>query len=357
MGLSRHNISGLILALLLAVLATACGRSAGEQWVFVTGVNGDPEIAVVDVTSGDIVVITDNQSRDLFPRWSPDGSRIVYVADESGDLEINLVDPKDEAITRLTHNAGGDLFPRWSPDGRRLAFVSEREGEPGLYLMEIEGGKTTRIDSKTAGAAGLTGVAGSAGVVLGDWSPNGEWIVFHTEGGGVGGVNLEERGLWLRNPLGVDLHHLTNGQDREPVWSPDGSRVAFVRWEDGNADIYVLRKSKDGDWQDAPEVTRLTQHEAADRSPNWSPDARSLVFVSFQNGSGEIYSMMADGSKQRRLTNNGADDLTPDWSPDGRRIAFVSQVYGQSEIFVMNADGSQQRRLTNNDAEDLSPNW
>jgi len=214
--------------------------------------------------------------------------------------------------------------------------------------MEMEAGKTTRIDSNPSGAAGPTGA------ILGDWSPNGEWIVFYTEGSG---ARAEEQGLWLRNPLGVDLYHLTTGLDREPVWSPDGSRIAFVRWDDGNADIFVLRRQKDGDWQDEPEITRLTQHEADDRSPNWSPDARKLAFVSFQDGSGEIYSMMADGSNQRRLTNNGADDLTPDWSPDGRRIAFVSHVYGQSEIFVMNADGSQQRRLTNNNAEDFSPNW
>lgn len=342
MEVSKYRFLGLLLALLVIVLASACSRSAGERLVFVTTIDGDPEIAVVDIKTGQTAAITDNQSRDLFPRWSPDGKSIVYVSDESGDLEINLVDPEGETITRLTHNGGDDLFPRWSPDGQTLAFISEREGAPELYLMGLSGENTIRITSN-----GTNG----AGDILGDWSPNGEWLVFYTEG------NPEEQGLWLRNPRGVNLHHLTTGLDREPVWSPDGNRIAFVRWDGDNADIFVLRRLKNGTWQDHVEMTRLTQHEANDQMPNWSPDARSLAFVSFRDGSGEIYSMMADGSQQRRLTNNGADDLTPDWSSDGRRIAFVSHLYGQSEIFVMNADGGQQRRLTHNNAEDFSPNW
>ena len=339
MRISKTRRLGLLLALLVLVLALGCRVSSSERLVFVTTIDGDPEIAVVDIQTGQATPITDNQRRDLSPRWSPDGRAIVYMSDESGDLEINLVDPEGETITRLTHNGGDDRFPRWSPDGKRLAFISEQHGAPELYLMGLTGGKATRITSNTTDD------------ILGGWSPDGEWLVFYSEG------TAEERGLWLRNPLGVNLVHLTTGQDREPVWSPEGTHIAFVRWDGGNADIFILRRVSNGTWQDDIEVTRLTQHEANDRSPNWSPDGRQLAFVSFRDGSGEIYSMMADGSKQRRLTKNGADDLTPDWSADGRRIAFVSHLYGQSEIFVMNADGSQQRRLTNNTTEDFSPNW
>ncbi|PKB64822.1 MAG: hypothetical protein BZY80_01760 [SAR202 cluster bacterium Io17-Chloro-G2] len=334
------GLMALVMALSLAVLmAAACNPAAGGRLVFVSMVGGDPEIVVVDAKTGEASAITDNRSRDLSPQWSPDGKKIVYMSDQAGDMEINVVDPDGKSIERLTHNGGDDRFPRWSPDGKRLAFISEQEGTPEVYLMGADGGPVTRITSN--GTPDL----------LGDWSPNGEWLVYYSEGA------IEERGLWLRNPDGVNLVRMTTGQDRDPVWSPDGKHIAFVRWDGGNADLFVMRKLADGTWQDGVEITRLTQHEADDVSPNWSPDARKIAFVSYRDGSAEIYSMRVDGSKQRRLTKNEADDLAPDWSSDGSRIAFVSSLYGQSEIFVMNADGSQQRRLTNNTAEDHSPNW
>ena len=334
------GLLGLSLALSLAVLlVAACRPSANDRLVFVSTVDGDPEIVVIDTKTGEASPITDNRSVDIHPQWSPDRKLIVYMSDQAGDMEINVVDPKGESVTRLTHNGGDDQFPRWSPDGKRLAFISEQEGGPEVFLMDANGERATRITFNATQD------------ILGGWSPDGEWLVYYSEG------TIEERGLWLRNPDGVNLVRLTTGKDREPAWSPDGKHIAFVRWDGGNADLFVMRELSDGTWQDGVEVTRLTQHEADDMSPNWSPDARSIAFVSFRDGSAEIYSMRVDGSKQRRLTKNAANDLTPDWSADGSRIAFVSSLYGQSEIFVMNADGSQQRRLTNNTTEDYSPNW
>ena len=80
-------------------------------------------------------------------------------------------------------------------------------------------------------------------------------------------------------------------------------------------------------------------------TPAWSPDGRTIVFVSGRDGNGEVYAMDADGSSPRNLTQDPAKDVRPAWSPDGRRIAFVSSRDGQSEIYVMNADGSGQRSL------------
>ena len=60
------------------------------------------------------------------------------------------------------------------------------------------------------------------------------------------------------------------------------------------------------------------------QAPAWSPDGRTIVFVSWRDGNGEVYAMDADGSTPRNLTRNPAKDVRPAWSPDGRRIAFVS---------------------------------
>jgi TolB protein len=93
------------------------------------------------------------------------------------------------------------------------------------------------------------------------------------------------------------------------------------------------------------------------QAPAWSPDGRTIVFVSWRDGNGEVYAMDADGSRPRNLTKDPAKDVRPAWSPDGRSIAFVSSRNRQSEIYVMNADGSGKRSLARNRANDDLPTW
>ena len=189
---------------------------------------------------------------------------------------------------------------------------------------------------------------------MGDWSPDGEWLAFSRVG------EVEEKGLWLRNPDGVNLVHLTEGDDYNPNWSPDGKHIVFVRQTgptDGGLDIFLASRLKDGTWQDNAELTRLTKHEANNDSPVWSPDGNTIAFVSYRDGNAEIYTMEEDGANPLRLTTNEADDLEPVWSPGGDHLAFVSHLYGPGEIFMMDNEGGNQRRLTTNDAEDYSPDW
>jgi Tol biopolymer transport system component len=94
------------------------------------------------------------------------------------------------------------------------------------------------------------------------------------------------------------------------------------------------------------------------QAPAWSRDGRTIVFVSWRDGNGEVYAMDADGSGPRNLTQNPAKDVRPAWSPEGRRIAFVSRRDGNSEVYVMKADGSGKRNLTRDRASDDDyPTW
>jgi dipeptidyl aminopeptidase/acylaminoacyl peptidase len=94
-----------------------------------------------------------------------------------------------------------------------------------------------------------------------------------------------------------------------------------------------------------------------DECPDWSPDGSKIVFDSYRDGNLEIYVMNADGSSQTRLTNNAFTDYDPAWSPDGSKIVFTSWGRSLGQIYVMNPDGTGQTNLSNNPFRDEHPNW
>jgi Tol biopolymer transport system component len=155
---------------------------------------------------------------------------------------------------------------------------------------------------------------------------------------------------------GDNLRRLTDNaaSDFAPAWSPDGKKIAFTSNRDGNSEIYVM----DADVCDAgalrdpgcpdPEVTRLTDNPASDQVPIFSPDGTKIAFQSARDGNQEIYVLNADGSgAPTNLTNNPALDSLPDFSPDGTRLTFGStRDGGDVDVWAMNADGSDPVNLT-----------
>ena len=128
--------------------------------------------------------------------------------------------------------------------------------------------------------------------------------------------------------------------------------------EDANNEIYTMNPDGTG-------LTRLTDAPGDDMDPSWSTDGTKLVFVSQRDADletcafacTEIYSMNADGTGQTRLTTTpGAGELVPAWSPDGTQIAFVSRTCCTTDVFLMNADGTDAHALFTG-GRNLDPTW
>ena len=126
--------------------------------------------------------------------------------------------------------------------------------------------------------------------------------------------------------------------------------IAFGSDRDGNPEIYAEKAADHS-------VTRLTNNDAADTQPSWSPDGSRLAFTTNRDGNNEIYLMNADGGNPVNLSNNPGDDQFPAWSPDGKTIAFQSNRDGNYEIYTIRDDGTEAKNLTNNPAEDNHPTW
>ena len=130
---------------------------------------------------------------------------------------------------------------------------------------------------------------------------------------------------------------------------PMVARYVFVSEKTGNLDIWLLDE-EGRDYQ-------LTHHVAADAAPVWSPDGTRIAFESVRDGNSEIYVMDADGSNQLNLTGHAADDYTPAWSADGGRLVFVSLRDGARDLYIMKDDGTEQARLTSGPGLCFAPYW
>ena len=96
-----------------------------------------------------------------------------------------------------------------------------------------------------------------------------------------------------------------------------------------------------------------------DGEPSWSPDGSRMLFDSTREGNEELYVMNAAGSGQTRLTYNPLRDCCATWSPDGTRVAYSADFEGQVEIYVMRTDASDSpgRNVTQDWSDDYCPSW
>jgi Tol biopolymer transport system component len=173
------------------------------------------------------------------------------------------------------------------------------------------------------------------------WSPDGTRIAFIR-------VARDEllRDIYVMNADGTDVTRLFRDPDFSGVevqrldWSPDGAKIAFVRnLPVGKFDIYVMNADGTG-------LERLTDAPLYDFSPAWSPDGTKIAFESRRDGGFDIYVMNTDGTSVSQLTDDPAADGRPSWSPDGTAFVFESLRDGKYDIYMMNADGTGVRRLT-----------
>jgi TolB protein len=129
------------------------------------------------------------------------------------------------------------------------------------------------------------------------------------------------------------------GINGAPAWSPDGQRLAFTLSKDGNPEIYLYNLAGGG-------LVRLTNSTSINTEPAWSPDGKSLVFTSDRGGSPQLYRLSLNGGQPQRLTFEGDYNARPVFSPDGRYLAMVHRKGGKFYIAVMDMQSRQLRILT-----------
>jgi Tol biopolymer transport system component/formylglycine-generating enzyme required for sulfatase activity/pimeloyl-ACP methyl ester carboxylesterase len=286
----------------LTTLPTLSG-SGGGVIAFFSNRDGNDEIYVMNADGSNQRNLTNHPLSDTDPAWSPDGSQIAFASTRDRNYEIYVMDADGNNVRRLTDHPDIDAHPTWSPDGSQIAFLSRRDGNVEVYLINVDGSNLQRITFNTYNDFEI------------NWSPDGKLIALSSEIGEFGNIYTIDIEAALHGPLKRNQLTATEAVDAFPIWSPDGSRIAFISNREGEE--------------------------------NW-----------------EIYVMDADGSNQRRLTYSEGLDGIATWSPDGTQIAFESNRDGDNEIYILNItealqnpEGAEIIQLTHNDINDQQPVW
>ena len=220
----------------------------------------------------------------------------------------------------------------------RIAFHSNRDGDFDIYVMNADGSGVRQLTHTTVHEFDPI------------WSPNGKRIAF---------ARLDETGdfdVIVMNADGSGEINLTNNDvvnDFAGAWSPDGKRMAIASNRDGDDEVFIINLDGSG-------VTQLTHNDVRDFPTAWSPNGTQILFESNRDDDEELYVMNVDGSGVTRLTNNPGRDEgdRAGWSPNGKRIVFSSdRDGGLLHVFVMNADGSGVTQLTSGNFVDDDPVW
>lgn len=311
-------------------------NSDGTKIAFVSNRSGSSQIWLMDHDGANKRQLSNGETIHSWPQWSPDGKNIVVWSYNPTDSHhavklINVADGKEKTLVQ-----GPQMLdrPTFHPDGSVIAYAAQTGGNWDIWLVKVDSGKTIRLTSEpvmesnplwtsdgqvlsykiapTTGAYNLTGQNfmtfengyerptlhewdGPESVQMNHWSSDSSKIAYTAEvisnGSGLERVSYAAvvSDLHLQNGRAVASNNRLLAKnctlgDRGPVFSPDGRMVAFWGWnKDNTASIWLYDLQKD--------TARSITNGGIDMYPQWSPDGKTLIYESDNQGQMDLMSI------------------------------------------------------------------
>jgi len=280
-----------------------------------------------------------------YSQWRARGAEAVVIgavmqlADGRYDVRFRLMD-----AVKQTQLAGYVYFAR--SDNLRLVahkiadmIYEKLTGDVGVFSTRITYivKRGSRYELQVADADGFnaqTILASNEPIISPAWSPDGTRLAY---------VSFEQKKpvVYVQSLTTGERQAVANfwGSNSAPAWSPDGTRLAVTLTKDGGSQLYLINADGSG-------VVRLTQSSAIDTEPNFSPDGRHLIFTSDRGGTPQIYRVSVTGGQPDRLTFEGSYNVSPRHSPDGKSFTFIQRNGTRFNVAVQDFATRQVQVLT-----------
>jgi Tol biopolymer transport system component/imidazolonepropionase-like amidohydrolase len=315
--------------------------------------NGNYHIWTVKKDGTDLKQITNGDADDREPDWSPNGKSIIFSSDRSGNYDIWQIDLDNSRLKQLTSDKANDYNPAYSTKGDQIAFVSERS-HPGIYILQ-DGIERIAVPS------GLRVVAPS-------WSADDKELAFT--------VYTSKSMLFDdKNTSYLQVADIASGSLKQISAGEEDLFPFRVNWESANTFIYTadgkIKKRTGNQISNIPFTASFTLNRAPYNKkqydfdeqqekpvlgivgPMVSPDGKYIAFSAL----GHIYIQEING-KLTQITDGACVDLYPDWSPDGKTLAYISDRSGKMEIWLQDIKTRNSKLLTNQAGSEVSmPSW
>lgn len=293
----------------VAVLACIMHHSSAQSWspekadlLFTSGKNGNADIYVKKEGTKEWVNLTNHPDGDNWPVWSPDGKRVLFQRQTAKYFDLWVVNADGSNQIQLTNNPDHEYLPSWSPDGNSITFTSWRKEAadtgraPHIYIMNSDGTGQRRLVAQTVNT--------SAGA---EWSPDGKYIVFSRR------LRGEGADIFIAKSDGTDERRITESDsyNGSPVFSPDGSKIAFYFDTGKGAQIVVMNLDGSG--------RRVLVAEGYNWYPRWSPDGQWITYTAYAPEDAknlEIFAVSVSGSEgPLRIAGSPARESESSWNP------------------------------------------
>jgi len=265
---------------------------AHTKIVFVNDQTGAKEIYVVDYDGYNLKRLTNDNSINIFPRWSPDSKKIIYTSYKNSNPDLWIMDHNGKNKKPISTYQGLNTCASWAPNGQTIILTLSCGKTPNIYQIDLSGNILRQI---TFGNIINTSPC---------FSPNNKELVF------VSG-KPEYPQMYITDIFGTKPRRIyTQGYSDSPMWSSKGDKIVFsMRQKDNDFfDIYLYDLVKDQFFQ-------LTHNSNSNENPCFSPDGRYIVFTTTRNSrKKELFIMYMDGTGQKKLLDIQGSCFMPNWS-------------------------------------------